>query len=144
MPAYYERRVARLGMVVRGWAPQLDILGHRATGLFMTHCGWNSCMEILSMGVPMAAWALHSDQRKHALLVTEVLKVGVTVQDWARREETVPLAAVENVIRRVMASGEGKEIRKRARALGGAIRLGASERGNACGELDSFVFHITR
>ncbi|CAA6673925.1 unnamed protein product [Spirodela intermedia] len=52
LPVGFEKRVADVGVVVRDWAPQLDILGHRSTALFLSHCGWNSCMESLSMGVP--------------------------------------------------------------------------------------------
>ncbi|MQM12435.1 hypothetical protein Taro_045355 [Colocasia esculenta] len=80
LPDGYEQRVAGVGLVVRGWAPQLDILGHSATALFMSHCRWNSCMEGLSNGVSIATWPLHSDQPKNALLVTEVLQVGVTAR----------------------------------------------------------------
>lgn len=144
LPDGYEQRVAGVGLVVRGWAPQLEILGHRATGLFMSHCGWNSCMEGLSNGVPIAAWPLHSDQPKNALLVTEVLKVGVTVQDWARREETAPAATVADAIRRIMVSCEGRVIRRRAKTLGDAIRRAVSEGGSSHEELGFFISHITR
>ncbi|CAA6655388.1 unnamed protein product [Spirodela intermedia] len=144
LPAGFEKRVADVGVVVRDWAPQLDILGHRSTALFLSHCGWNSCMESLSMGVPVAAWPMHSDQPRNALLLTELLKVGVPVQDWRRREETVPSAAVEAAIRRVMATGEGKEIRKRAQAVGATIRSSVSEGGASCDELQSLISYITR
>ncbi|RVX09693.1 Zeatin O-xylosyltransferase [Vitis vinifera] len=46
-----------LGMVVRDWAPPLEILGHVSTGGFMSHCGWNSCMESITMGVPIGSMA---------------------------------------------------------------------------------------
>uniref|UniRef100_A0A1D1XQB8 Glycosyltransferase n=1 Tax=Anthurium amnicola TaxID=1678845 RepID=A0A1D1XQB8_9ARAE len=144
LPSGYERRVAGVGMVVRGWAPQLDVLGHPSTGLFMSHCGWNSCMESLSAGVPMAAWPMHSDQPKNALLVTEVLKVGVAVRDWARREETVTSAAVEDAIRRVMDSEEGREIRTRTKAVRDAIHRAVSKGGCSHSAMESFVSHIIR
>lgn len=41
----FEERVAGTGMVLKDWAPQIDILGHPSTGGFMSHSGWNSCME---------------------------------------------------------------------------------------------------
>ncbi|MQL71302.1 hypothetical protein Taro_003646 [Colocasia esculenta] len=144
LPDGYEQRVAGVGLVVRGWAPQLDILGHRATALFMSHCGWNSCMEGLSNGVPIATWPLHSDQPKNALLVTEVLQVGVTVRDWERRSATVTSDTVAEAIRRAIDSREGMLIRRRAKALGETIRRAVSEGGSSYEELGSFIAHVNR
>ncbi|KAK4375182.1 hypothetical protein RND71_005859 [Anisodus tanguticus] len=57
----FEERVEGRGIVVRNWAPQLEILGHSSTSGFINHCGWNSCMESISMGVPIASWPIHVD-----------------------------------------------------------------------------------
>lgn len=62
LPEGYEVRLKGRGVIVIDWAPQLEILAHPSTGCFMSHCGWNSCMESISMGVPIAAWPMHSDQ----------------------------------------------------------------------------------
>lgn len=144
LPEGYEERVKNRGMVVRDWAPQLAILDHPATGGFLSHCGWNSCMESISMGVPMATWPVHSDQPKNSVLVTEVWKAGVVVRDWACCEEVVKSSVVEEALRRLMASDEGKVIRKRAMELGIAVRDSVSSGGTSCLEMDSFVSHITR
>ena len=82
LPKGFEERVKGTGLVVRDWAPQLEILSHSSTGGFMSHCGWNSCMESMTMGVPIVAWPMHSDQPRNRVLVTEVLRVGVVVKDW--------------------------------------------------------------
>ncbi|XP_024922354.2 zeatin O-xylosyltransferase [Ziziphus jujuba] len=72
LPEGFEERVEEMGMVVREWAPQIEILEHKSTGGFMSHCGWNSCLESFSNGVPVAAW--HSDQPMNAILLVPLEK----------------------------------------------------------------------
>lgn len=146
LPEGYEERVGGrgMGLVVRDWAPQLEILGHSSTGGFMSHCGWNSCLESISMGVPIAAWPMHSDQPRNTVLVAQVLKVGLVVRDWAQREQLVAASTVEKKVRSLMASKEGDDMRKRAAELGATIQRSMDEGGVSRKELDSFVAHITR
>ncbi|KAJ0970192.1 hypothetical protein J5N97_023069 [Dioscorea zingiberensis] len=136
LPEGYEERIEGMGMVVRGWAPQLEILAHKANGGFMSHCGWNSCMESLSFGVPLLAWPMHSDQPRNAMAVSEYLKVGVMVRDWEHRKEVVTSMEIVEVVKRLMVSDEGMEMRKRAVALGEQIRVGVSEGMITCEDLD--------
>ncbi|GFP90964.1 zeatin o-glucosyltransferase [Phtheirospermum japonicum] len=144
LPEGFEERVRERGIVVRDWAPQLEILGHFAVGGFMSHCGWNSCMESISMGVPIAAWPMHSDQPKNAVLVTEILRIGLLVRDWGRRDEILKASNIESGVRRLMASQEGAEARKRAAELSAAVREAMATGGSAQLEFDSFISHITR
>ncbi|GAU24226.1 hypothetical protein TSUD_23630 [Trifolium subterraneum] len=96
LPKGFDERVEGIGLVVRDWAPQLEILSHPSTGGFMSHCGWNSTLESISMGVPIAAWPMHSDQPRNSVLITQVLKVGLVVKDWAKRDELVAASDIEN------------------------------------------------
>lgn len=144
LPQNYEERVRGRGVIVRGWAPQLEILSHASAGGFVTHCGWNSCIESISMGVPVAAWPMHSDQPRNAVLMTKVLRVGVELKDWSRRDEVVSASRVEEVVRRLMESGEGDEMRRRAAELGDSVRKSVMGGGDSSKELDSFISHITR
>ncbi|GMN55382.1 hypothetical protein TIFTF001_024503 [Ficus carica] len=144
LPKGYEERVRNLGIVVRDWVPQLEILGHRSTGGFLSHCGWNSCMESITMGVPIGAWPMHSDQPRNAVLVTAVLGIGTVVRDWNRRGELAMASTIAEGVRRLMASKEGEEMRKRAEELGGAVRKSVGEGEVSRLELDSFIAHITR
>lgn len=145
LPKGYEERLEGKGMVVRDWAPQLEILAHPSTGGFMSHCGWNSCLESITMGVPIAAWPMHSDQPANAVLITKVLKIGVVVKDWALGDhELVKSSTVENAVRRLMASIEGDEIRRRAAQMGAAVRSSVAEGGVARVEMDDFIAHIRR
>ncbi|KAL3327178.1 hypothetical protein AABB24_037732, partial [Solanum stoloniferum] len=140
LPEGYEERVGKRGVIVRDWAPQLEILGHVSTGGFMSHCGWNSCMESISMGVPILAWPMHSDQPRNAVLVTEVLKIGVELRDWAKRDELVSSVAVAECVKRLMDSAEGDEMRKRVMELSKSVVDG----GGSGREMASFIAHITR
>uniref|UniRef100_M1DFL2 Glucosyltransferase n=1 Tax=Solanum tuberosum TaxID=4113 RepID=M1DFL2_SOLTU len=144
LPEGFEERLKDVGLVVREWAPQPEILAHSSTGGFMSHCGWNSCIESITMGVPIAAWPMHSDQPRNGFLVTEVLKIGLIVREWEKREELVNASTIENVVRKLMASEEGNVIRKRAEELGEAVRQSTEKGGTSRIELDSFIAHITR
>ncbi|KAM0901365.1 hypothetical protein ACQ4PT_020051 [Festuca glaucescens] len=76
MLSEFTRQTEGTGVVITGWAPQLEILAHDATAAFMSHCGWNSTMESLSYGKPILAWPMHSDQPWDAELICKYLKAG--------------------------------------------------------------------
>ncbi|KAM3339494.1 hypothetical protein P3S68_029363 [Capsicum galapagoense] len=144
LPEGYEVRLKGRGVIVRDWAPQLEILAHPSTGGFMSHCGWNSCMESISMGVPIAAWPMHSDQPRNSQLITKVLKIGLNVRHWAHQDELVTSETIENAVRTLMASPEGDEMRKRAAELSIAVKQSVLDGGGNSVEMDSFIAHITR
>ncbi|KAJ4961220.1 hypothetical protein NE237_021130 [Protea cynaroides] len=76
-----EDRVAGRGLIIRGWAPQVPILNHRATGGFLTHCGWNSVLEGITAGVLLLVWPLQADQFVNARLLVEYLGAAVRVAE---------------------------------------------------------------
>ncbi|XAR48735.1 hypothetical protein NMG60_11031649 [Bertholletia excelsa] len=49
-PDGFESHVEGKGFILRGWAPQVAILSHRAVGAFVSHCGWNSTLEAIMPG----------------------------------------------------------------------------------------------
>ncbi|KAL0334318.1 UNVERIFIED_CONTAM: Zeatin O-xylosyltransferase [Sesamum angustifolium] len=61
-----------------------------------------------------------------------------------KRMELVKASAIENAVRRLMASEEGDEIRKTAAELAATLRQATEPGGASRLELDSFVAHITR
>ncbi|XP_023767042.1 UDP-glycosyltransferase 89B2 [Lactuca sativa] len=88
IPSGFEDRMSGRGLIVKGWAPQLVILRHRAVGSFVTHCGWNSTLEGVAAGVMMLTWPLGADQFANEKLLVDQLGVGKRVCEG--RPENVP------------------------------------------------------
>ncbi|XP_047311319.1 zeatin O-glucosyltransferase-like [Impatiens glandulifera] len=142
LPEGFEERVKGVGKVTRDWAPQLEILRHPSVGGFMSHCGWNSCLESLTMGVPLATWPMHSDQPHNALLMTHILKVGVQVMGWGERDQLVTSSAIKKSIENLMASSdEGHAVRRRAEELSKVIKQSVDDDH---WELNSFIAYAAR
>ncbi|KAF6999027.1 hypothetical protein CFC21_015101 [Triticum aestivum] len=93
------------GLIV-SFCPQLEVLVHRATGCFLTHCGWNSTTEAIATGVPMITIPQWADQPTTAKYVESVWGIGLR----ARRDEKglVRREEVERCIKEVMGGEEYK------------------------------------
>ncbi|GKV33930.1 hypothetical protein SLEP1_g42366 [Rubroshorea leprosula] len=72
---------------VTGWAPQVRILSHPVIGGFVSHSGWNSTLESIWFGVPMAAWPLYAEQQLNAFQLVVELGLAVEIKmDYYRRK----------------------------------------------------------
>ncbi|XP_009611304.1 zeatin O-glucosyltransferase-like [Nicotiana tomentosiformis] len=144
LPEGYEKRAEGRGIVERGWAPQLEVLGHASTGGYLCHCGWNSVMESISMGVPIAAWPLHTDHPRTALLLIKGLKIGIYVRDWAHRNELVKAETIHNAVKILMDSTEGEKLRQKAAELKDTVKASFMDGGATKKDIESFMSYITR
>ncbi|CAM0903410.1 unnamed protein product [Alopecurus aequalis] len=140
----FAKETKGTGLVITGWAPQLEILAHCATAAFMSHYGWNSTMESLSHGKPILAWPMHSDQPWDAELLCKYLKVRLLVRPWEKHGEVVPAMAIQEVIEEAMLSDNGMAVRQRAKVLGEAVHASVADGGSSSKGLDDFVAYITR
>jgi len=107
LPKDFEKK-SENGLVV-SWCSQLEVLAHEAIGCFVTHCGWNSTLEALSIGVSIVAMPLYSDQGIEAKFLVDVWKVGVrTLVD---EKQIVRKDTLKDCICEIMDMSEkGKEI----------------------------------
>ncbi|KAK9116473.1 hypothetical protein Sjap_015420 [Stephania japonica] len=78
-PDGFIKRVASRGQIV-GWAPQRDVLAHPSVACFLSHCGWNSTIEGLSMGIPFLCWPYFADQFLNESYICDVWKVGLKLK----------------------------------------------------------------
>lgn len=131
-----EERRSKKGLILTGWAPQVLILNHNSIGGFMSHCGWNSCLESITAGVPMVTWPLFGDQFFNMKFIVDVVKVGVEVGDMvcseiAEERRVMTRWQIEKAIRRVMDGGdEAVAMRKRVSTLR-SLSLKAVEEGGS-------------
>ncbi|BBN69079.1 UDP-Glycosyltransferase superfamily protein [Prunus dulcis] len=113
LPQGFEERMnkSKQGLLVHNWAPQLEILSHKATRVFVSHCGWNSVMESLSQGVPIVGWPLAAEQAYNSKMLEE--EMGVSVELTRGVQSKIVGEEVKGVIDLVMdESGKGGEMRK--------------------------------
>ncbi|KAL0792786.1 hypothetical protein Bca101_064163 [Brassica carinata] len=142
LPEGMEERTKGRGMIIRGWAPQVLILDHQATGGFVTHCGWNSLLEGVAAGVPMVTWPVGAEQFYNEKLVTQVLRTGVTVgakrqvkglEDYISREKVV------EAVREMLDGEEAEDRRRRAKKLGEKANAAVEEGGSSFDDLNIFI-----
>ncbi|KAI3858840.1 hypothetical protein MKX03_027936 [Papaver bracteatum] len=128
------------GLLVKNWAPQLEILCHRSTGAFVSHCGWNSVIESLSQGVSIIGWPLNAEQPCNSKMLQE--EMGVSVE--LARENEGELS--------MMDSSKGEEMRKKATLIAAQIsaamreyidEAGDNQKGSSIRSIDDFLATVT-
>ncbi|GJN15016.1 hypothetical protein PR202_gb01901 [Eleusine coracana subsp. coracana] len=139
LPDGFLERTTGRGFVVKLWAPQVDVLHHRATGAFVTHCGWNSALEGIMAGVPMICWPLYAEQKMNKVfVVVEEYGVGVEMVGW--RDGMVRAKEVEAKVRLVMGeSEEGNRIRARVMEHRDAAAVAWEEGGSSRAAFGRFL-----
>ncbi|XP_059664371.1 mogroside IE synthase-like [Cornus florida] len=139
LPKDFVEETSKKGLVV-SWCPQMEVLSHKAMGCFVTHCGWNSTLEALSLGVPMVAIPQWTDQTTNAKYVTDVWGMGLK----AKRDEKgiVRGSEVEHCIREVTGRERGKEIKMNAIKWREMAKESVDEGGSSDRNIDDFAANL--
>ncbi|CAL5381321.1 unnamed protein product [Camellia sinensis] len=140
LPKGFLERTQGRGLVVPSWAPQIEVLSHRATGGFLTHCGWNSTLESTVHGVPLIAWPLFAEQKMNAVMLTEGLKVALRPK--SHESGLVGREEIAEVVKSLMEGEDGKEVRRRMEGLKNAAAKVFSGEGSSAKSLSDLAFKL--
>ncbi|TYJ97358.1 UDP-glucose iridoid glucosyltransferase-like [Cucumis melo var. makuwa] len=132
----FQKKVGDRGCIV-GWAPQREVLAHRAIGGFWSHCGWNSTLESLSEGVPMLCRPYSGDQRGNSRYISCVWRVGLTLEGHELNRNEV-----EKSVKKLMVEEEGRKMRERAMDFKRRIEDSLREGGSCSRNLKELVDFI--
>ncbi|XP_074284496.1 mogroside I-E synthase-like [Silene latifolia] len=136
IPPNFKEETSEKGLIVN-WCPQLEVLSHPALGCFVTHCGWNSILEAISLGVPMVAFPQWTDQPTNAKCVTDLWKIGVKV----RKNEggLVTREEIELCILEVMEGDKSNEIKSNAKKWKNLAKETMEKGGSTSRNIEEFV-----
>ncbi|CAO2818952.1 unnamed protein product [Amaranthus hypochondriacus] len=136
---FIDDDVSNRGLIV-GWSSQLEVLAHEAVGCFVTHCGFNSVLEALCLGVPVVGIPQWTDQGTNAKLAEDVWGVGIR----AKKEENgiVRREKVEECIREVMEGKKKEEIKKNVAKWKKLAKEAMDEGGSSDKNIEEFVANL--
>lgn len=137
LPDGFIERTKGVGKVI-GWAPQMAVLSHPAVGGFVSHCGWNSTLESVWCGVPMATWPLFAEQQLNAFQLVKELRIAEAIRiDYRtafKAENPVDIVRSEEIelgISRLMGNNGKNEMKQKVAELKNKSRMALQEVGSS-------------
>ncbi|XP_054795272.1 7-deoxyloganetin glucosyltransferase-like [Prosopis cineraria] len=91
--------------LIANWCEQEEVLNHPSIGGFLTHCGWNSMIESVCAGIPMACWPFYGDQQTNCRYACTEWGIGIEIDNNVKRQ------VVENLVNELMEGEKGMEMR---------------------------------
>ncbi|KAH7844674.1 hypothetical protein Vadar_030469 [Vaccinium darrowii] len=148
LPEGFLERTSNIGKVI-GWAPQVAVLTHKAVGGFVSHCGWNSTLESLWCGVPMATWPIYAEQQMNAFQLVRELGLAVEIKMDYRKDFRIDSSKVklvtgdeiENGIRKLMKNDDkhNEGIRQRVNEMSEKSKTVVKQGGSSYNSIGRFI-----
>nr|GEY33259.1 UDP-glycosyltransferase 74G1-like [Tanacetum cinerariifolium] len=139
VPKEFLNGGSKKGLVVT-WCSQLEVLAHESIGCFVTHCGFNSILEALGLGVPIVAISQWSDQTTNAKYVEDVWGVGVRAKPDANG--IVSRQVLDACIREVMEGEKGNVIKNNVIKWRDLAKEAIGKGGSSDKNIDEFVAEL--
>ena len=138
LPEGFLDRTIKIGKVI-GWAPQVTVLAHSAIGGFVSHCGWNSTLESIWYGIPMATWPLFDDQQLNAFQLVKDLGLAVEIKMDYLRDNDYIVSAQEIEIGLNNLVNMDNKMRKNIEEMKRISRKVMTEGGSSHSSLGKFI-----
>ncbi|KAI7739120.1 hypothetical protein M8C21_001222, partial [Ambrosia artemisiifolia] len=146
LPEGFLARTSGVGKVI-GWAPQITVLSHPSVGGFVSHCGWNSTLESIWCGVPVATWPLYAEQQLNAFQLVVELGIATKIRMDYQMDTIggggsgmmVTEEEIEEGIRKLMSDGE---MRKKVKDIKDKSRAAVVEGGSSYATIGKFIDHV--
>ncbi|XVF50002.1 hypothetical protein PTKIN_Ptkin04bG0060700 [Pterospermum kingtungense] len=135
-PDGFINRVSERAKFVE-WAPQEKVLAHPSVACFMSHCGWNSTMEGLSMGVPFLCWPYFTDQFCNKNYICDVWKTGLRLSQDGNG--IISRHEISGKLKRLLSSDA---IKANALHIKEVARKSVDEGGSSFKNFKVFIEHI--
>lgn len=148
LPEGFIDRTEERGKVI-GWAPQVAVLEKPAIGGFVSHGGWNSTLESLWFGVPMAIWPLYAEQKFNAFEMVEELGLAVDIKKHWRGDLLLGRTEMEIVMAEEIERGikclmeQNSDVRKRVKEMSQKCHEALMEGGSCETALKRFIQDVT-
>ncbi|PWA48752.1 UDP-glucuronosyl/UDP-glucosyltransferase [Artemisia annua] len=147
LPDGFLERTKGIGKVI-GWAPQVAMLDHPAVGGFVSHCGWNSMLESLWFGVPVATWPIYTDQQMNAFEMVVELGLAVEIKmDYQNNvfnpEGDMVIITAEEIERGIRHLMVDDEVRTKVKEMSRLSRASVTKGGSSYASVGCLVQDFT-
>ena len=137
LPNGFLERTIEIGLVC-GFVSQVSILSHKAIGGFISHCGWNSILESLWHGVPIATWPIHAEQQMNAFELVKELELAIEIRlDYREGSDLVMANEIERGIKSLMDCNN--EVRTKVKEISMKSRMSMMENGSSCASMRALI-----
>nr|ADE76691.1 unknown [Picea sitchensis] len=135
LPDGFLNETKQRGLVVP-WCSQLKVLSHPSVGGFFSHCGWNSTLESISVGLPMLGFPLGAEQFANCKLIADDWKIGLRLRSGDDTDKVIGRDEIAEKVRRLM---EGEEMRRAAERLRDVVKMEVRKGGTSDSNLERVV-----
>jgi len=144
LPDGFLEETNERGKVVK-WSPQVEVLAHPSVACFITHCGWNSSMEALSLGVPVLTFPSRGDQLTNAKFLVDVFGVGIKMgSGWVVNNKLVTRDEVKKCLLEATIGEKAERLKQNANKWKKKAEEALAVGGSSDRNLDEFMEDIKK